>query len=114
MKVSLVVSQGVHQGKSIPIPVAQFLIGRDETCQLRPSSPAISKRHCAILVKSGKVFVRDFGSTNGTFVNDSPVAGEVEVQDQDRLKVGPLEFELRLESTGATPTPKSDALAASR
>jgi predicted component of type VI protein secretion system len=114
MKVSLVVSQGVHQGKTIPIPVAQFLIGRDEGCQLRPSSPAISKRHCAILLKSGKVFLRDFGSTNGTFVNDVPVSGEVEVTNDDKLKVGPLEFVLRLEKTGTTPPaskPEANAVA---
>ncbi len=110
MKVSLVVSQGVHQGKTIPIPIAQFLIGRDETCQLRPSSPAISKRHCAILTKLGKVFLRDFGSTNGTFVNDQQVSGEVEVKNDDKIKVGPLEFVLLLEKTGTTPPmPKPDA-----
>jgi pSer/pThr/pTyr-binding forkhead associated (FHA) protein len=115
MKVSLVVSQGVHQGKSIPIPVAQFLIGRDEGCQLRPSSPAISKRHCAILTKSGKVFLRDFGSTNGTFVNDQQVSGEVEVKNDDKLRVGPLEFVLHLEKGGTTPSiPKPDAASASR
>lgn len=106
MKVSLVVAQGVHKGKTIPIPVAQFLIGRDETCQLRPSSPAISKRHCAILFKSGKLFVQDFGSTNGTFVNDEQVSGEIEVKHNDRIKVGPLEFILQVTATPAA-APKS-------
>lgn len=106
MKVSLVVAQGVHQGKTIPIPVAQFLIGRDESCQLRPSSPVISKRHCAILIKSGKVLVHDFGSTNGTFVNDEKVSGEVEVRHNDKLKVGPLEFLLQVDATSTT-TPKT-------
>jgi pSer/pThr/pTyr-binding forkhead associated (FHA) protein len=108
MKVSLVVAQGVHQGKTIPIPVAQFLIGRDEACQLRPSSPAISKRHCALLVKSGKVFVRDFGSTNGTFVNDEQVSGEVEVKHNDKIRVGPLEFVLQVDASSmAGPKPGS-------
>ena len=89
MKLSLVVAEGVHKGKAIPIPVAQFVIGRDEGCQLRPSSPAVSKKHCAIEVKGGKVFVQDFGSTNGTFVNDEPVTGETEVTDGDKLVVRP-------------------------
>src|SRR5258708_23728592 len=97
MKVSLVVAQGVHQGKTIPIPVAQFLIGREDGCQLRPSSPAISKKHCGILVKGAKVFVQDFGSTNGTFVNDEQVTGESEVKDGDKIRVGPLEFMLKVE-----------------
>jgi pSer/pThr/pTyr-binding forkhead associated (FHA) protein len=102
MKVSLVVAQGVHKGKSIPIQVAQFVIGREETCQLRPSSPAISKKHCAVLIKSGKIYLRDFGSTNGTFVNDQQISGEVEVSHNDRLRVGPLEFVLQVVATPAS------------
>jgi hypothetical protein len=96
MKVSLVVAQGVHQGKVIPIPISQFLIGREDGCQLRPSSPAISKKHCGIMVKGRKVFVTDFGSTNGTFVNDTQVQGEVEAKDGDKIRVGPLEFMLKV------------------
>ncbi|HEX4607682.1 MAG TPA: FHA domain-containing protein, partial [Urbifossiella sp.] len=56
MKVSLVVASGVHQGKAIPIVGPQFIIGRDPTCQLRPASQAVSKQHCAVLVRDGKVY----------------------------------------------------------
>jgi pSer/pThr/pTyr-binding forkhead associated (FHA) protein len=105
MKVSLVVAQGVHKGKVIPIPVAQFVIGRDEGCQLRPSSPAISKRHCAFIVRGGKVFVHDFGSTNGTFVNDQQISGEIECNADDRIRLGPLEFVLQVKRTpGLSPS----------
>jgi pSer/pThr/pTyr-binding forkhead associated (FHA) protein len=97
MKLSLVVEGGVHSGKAIPITLPQFVIGRDAQCQLRPASAAISKRHCAILVRGSQVFVRDFGSTNGTFVNGELVQGEVELHNNDKLKVGPLEFIVALE-----------------
>ena len=77
MKVSLVVmSDGKAKGQAIPVTLPQFVIGRDPQCQLRPASPVISKRHCALLVRGEQVFVRDFESTNGTFVNDQPVKGE--------------------------------------
>ncbi|HLW63811.1 MAG TPA: FHA domain-containing protein [Gemmataceae bacterium] len=105
MKLSLVVAQGIHQGKVIPVPVAQFLIGRDEGCQLRPASQAISKRHCAILARGGKVFVRDFGSTNGTFVNDAQVTGEQEIKDGDHLKIGPLEFKVKIDKSSGSLAP---------
>jgi pSer/pThr/pTyr-binding forkhead associated (FHA) protein len=101
MKVSLVVAEGVHQGKSIPITVAEFLIGRDPECQLRPASPQVSKKHCAVVVREGKVYVRDFGSTNGTFINDEQVAGDLEVKTGDRFRAGPLAFEIKIELTGA-------------
>jgi hypothetical protein len=76
MKLSLLVtSHSKGAGKVIPITFSQFLIGRDPQCQLRPASPVISKRHCALLVRGGKVFLRDFDSTNGTFINDQQVKG---------------------------------------
>ena len=82
MKVSLVVTTGSHEGRSIPLTGPQFLIGRDPQCQLRPASQAISKLHCAILVRDGKVYLKDFGSTNGTLVNDALVQDtEVELAD---------------------------------
>lgn len=119
MKLSLVVASGVHEGKPIPITTPQFVIGRDEQCQLRPASPAISKRHCALMVRGGQVFVRDFGSTNGTFVNGQLVEGEVELFDQDLLKVGPLEFRVGMEVStvmskpaGAGPKPAAAKVAA--
>jgi pSer/pThr/pTyr-binding forkhead associated (FHA) protein len=111
MKVSLtVLSTGSASGKSLPINVAQFIIGRDPGCNLRPASAMISKRHCAVLVKDGKVFLRDFDSTNGTFVNDAPIKGEVGLKDGDVVKVGPLTFKAVIEAQVApgkpTPPPK--------
>jgi pSer/pThr/pTyr-binding forkhead associated (FHA) protein len=104
MKLSLIVlTEGKSAGKAIPITLSQFLIGRDPQCNLRPASAMISKRHCSVLVKSGKVFVRDFDSTNGTFVNNDRVQGEHEVKNDDVLKVGPLEFRVALATL--TPTP---------
>ncbi len=107
MKLNLVVlTPGKQEGKSIPITLTQFLIGRDPQCQLRPASPAISKRHCALLVKNGKVFVRDFDSMNGTFVNEEQIKGEVEIKNNDTLKVGPLHFTVKIEASPAPTAPK--------
>lgn len=118
MKLSLVVAQGVHTGKVIPVTSAQFLIGRDAHCNLRPASPAISKQHCGIFVRDGKVYVQDYGSTNGTHVNGEPVTGERELANGDKLKAGPLEFtvtiDLTSKSTIMAPTKKETAVAATQ
>jgi predicted component of type VI protein secretion system len=108
MKLSLVVlTPGKQEGKVLEVKLTQFVIGRDPQCHLRPASPMISKRHCAIIQRDGKAFLRDFGSTNGSFVNDEPVTGEAELKNEDRLKVGPLLFSVRLEATAPVnrPTP---------
>jgi pSer/pThr/pTyr-binding forkhead associated (FHA) protein len=116
MKLSLVVATaGKALGQVIPVKLAQFVIGRDPQCNLRPASALISKRHCAILIKNGQVFVRDFDSTNGTFINDNPVKGELPLHHDDVLKVGPLAFKVQVEDAASiskpTPPPKSSASA---
>jgi predicted component of type VI protein secretion system len=114
MKFSLtVLSAGTMQGKVIQIPLAQFLMGRGPECNLRPSSPGISKRHCSLMTRSGKVFVKDFASTNGTFINDQRIKDETEVTDGDCLKVGPLAFRINVEHAPSVsePTPLPAAVA---
>jgi predicted component of type VI protein secretion system len=116
MKLSLVVlAAGKQEGKVIEIKIPQFVIGRDPTCQLRPNSPMISKKHCALIQKDGKVYIKDFGSTNGSFVNDQQVQNAaVQLGDGDTLKIGPLLFSVRLEAGAAasTPTPVPQQAAA--
>ncbi|MBI3410123.1 MAG: FHA domain-containing protein [Planctomycetes bacterium] len=115
MKLSLVVmNAGKMEGQRIPITLPQFIIGRDPECNLRPASAVISKRHCAVISKDGQISVRDFDSTNGTFLNDNPVKGEAALKHNDVLKVGPLTFRVAMEikPPGSKPTPpptKSEA-----
>jgi pSer/pThr/pTyr-binding forkhead associated (FHA) protein len=111
MKVSLVVASGVHQGKVVPIVGQQFLIGRDQECQLRPASQAVSKQHCALIIRGSSVYLKDFGSTNGTLLNDSIVKGEErQLQNNDSLKIGPLDFTVRIDvaarANDGTPLPE--------
>src|SRR5579864_2085468 len=107
MKLSLVVvNAGKASGQTIPIKTPQFVIGRDEACNLRPASAMISKKHCALVVKAGKVSLIDFDSTNGTLLNDQPVKGEVPIKNDDMLKIGPLSFRVVIEaSSPSKPTP---------
>ncbi|MSU79117.1 MAG: FHA domain-containing protein [Gemmataceae bacterium] len=117
MKISLtVILAGGATGRSLPIMSPQFIIGRDPECNLRPASVMISKRHCAVLVKNNQVFLRDFDSTNGTFLNEHPVKGEVSLSNSDVLRVGPLSFKVSIEGLPApskpTPQPKPKNTAA--
>jgi predicted component of type VI protein secretion system len=117
MKLSLVVlTPGPNQGKVLEIKLTQFVVGRDTQCHLRPASPMISKRHCAILQRESKAFVRDFDSTNGTFVNNEQIKGEIELHNGDQLKIGPLLFTVLLESSTPVnrPTPPPPTRAATQ
>jgi predicted component of type VI protein secretion system len=96
MDMKLRVLDGKNAGQEIPIKAKKYLIGRAEDCNLRPGSELISRHHCALLVEEGYVGVRDFGSKNGTFVNDERVVGERELKPGDHLTIGPLHFEVHL------------------
>jgi pSer/pThr/pTyr-binding forkhead associated (FHA) protein len=116
MKLTLVVASGVHQGKAVPVVGPEFLIGRDPQCHLRPASQAVSKQHCALIIRESAVFLKDFGSTNGTLLNDAVVKGEErQLKNNDSLKIGPLDFTVRIDLTArtsdATPLPEMNPAA---
>ncbi len=99
MQVMLKVLSGNHEGKLIQIKDEKFLIGRSESCQLRPKSESISRKHCVIVLKDGRVLLLDLKSRNGTFVNEkqlSPDKAKI-LKSGDRLRCGQLEFEVLIE-----------------
>ena len=107
MKVKLKVLKGSGAGKEVRIPTPKCLIGRSEDCHMRPKSEAVSRRHCAILVKDGKVLLRDLESKNGTFVNGERVEEDLVLKPGDRLQIGPLAFEVLIDhSLGGEKKPK--------
>lgn len=107
MELTLKLLSGRTAGQEIKIPVNKFFIGRAEDCHLRPHSDLISRHHCALLTDEGQVSVRDFGSRNGTYVNEERVVGQRELHNGDKLKVGNLEFEVQLSSSvGGKKKPK--------
>lgn len=97
IKVSLVISNGRHRGQRLEIRNDRIVIGRHEDCDLRLDSSQISRRHCAITIEKGRVFIRDFGSRNGTIVNRRRIGPEVcQLWHRDTVQVGELKFRLSL------------------
>ena len=96
MKMSLLVAEGVQAGKEVPVAKFPFMMGRSPSCNLRPNSDLVSKQHCCLLLRAGKVYAHDFKSRNGTFVNGERIARPTELHDGDILKIGPLGFTVRL------------------
>jgi len=94
LKVDLKVLEGRQAGKTIPVPVKQFLIGREQDCHLRPNSDLISRHHCVFSIDEFSVRLRDLGSTNGTYVNGTRIESPVTLKSGDRISVGKLSFEI--------------------
>ena len=92
MNVQLVVASGSRAGQVIPIIGERFVIGRADDCNLKPRSELISRYHCEIVLKDGVALVRDMGSKNGVFLNEEKISEQCELNNGDKLAIGPLEF----------------------
>ena len=73
-------------------------VGRGPECELCLDHPTVSTRHCDLILTASGVDVRDGGSTNGTFINGTPVR-EARLESGQTLRVG--DIELGVESTDA-------------
>ena len=99
MQVKLKVISGSHEGREIAVSSEKFLIGRSDICQLRPKSESVSRKHCIIVLREGRVLIQDLKSRNGTYINDKrlpPDKAKV-LAGGDRLRVGKLEFNVLIE-----------------
>ncbi len=99
MQVKLKVLGGAHEGKEIIVKDEKFLIGRSDSCQLRPKSDSVSRKHCVIVQKEGRVLVADLRSRNGTLINGIRLDAEKakSLKPNDVLQVGQLQFEVMIE-----------------
>lgn len=99
MQVMLQVIRGPSAGKEFKLPVDNFVIGRGDGCHLKPKSDMVSRKHCALAVRDSKLFLEDYGSKNGTYVNGERVEGTIELKMGDELRVGPLDFLILIDHT---------------
>ena len=82
---------GPRRGEELIFSGPRVRIGRsrDNTLLLTESeSPASSARHAEALVEGGAWWIVDSGSTNGTYVNGTRVAGAQRLDAGDVLRVG--------------------------
>jgi serine/threonine-protein kinase len=112
MRVILRVLAGPYRGREFTFDQHDtFLIGRSETAHLYLAEDKFfSRHHCLLEISPPRCFLRDLGSTNGTFVNGQRVQ-EVFLRSGDRIQGGQtlLEVEVDTDQTAAGPAPAEAA-----
>lgn len=66
---------------------SEVVIGRSSELDMVLVEDMVSRRHARITTFSGEIFIEDFGSTNGTFVNGEKVT-KARLKEGDRILVG--------------------------
>ena len=69
----LVQVQGEDLGRIVALQSDEFVIGRQQTCELPLSDNSVSRRHARIRLVEGKHLLEDLGSANGTYVASSRI-----------------------------------------
>jgi len=80
-------------GSAFPLDAIATL-GRDVNNSIVVEDPFASAEHAVLTFRGRSWYVEDLGSTNGTFVNGSPVARVAPLGFGDELQLGEVRFRL--------------------
>ena len=94
---SLIAHEGPMQGHVFGTDGHPITIGRGSSCAVRLALSEISRRHATIRYRSGRYWVEDLQTVNGTRLNAQLIDGPTPLNHGDRIRVGEQEFEVRLE-----------------
>ncbi|MCI0697156.1 FHA domain-containing protein [candidate division KSB1 bacterium] len=90
----LEIKPSAQGGPAFSLKPGENLIGRSPECEIIINDPSISRRHAALTVQSGRVFLKDLGSKNHTFVDKQAVGTEMEILSGTCLSFGKVEAQL--------------------
>ncbi|MBP9902791.1 MAG: FHA domain-containing protein [Verrucomicrobiota bacterium] len=98
MSYRLLVNPGTPQAWTIQLKPGTNRVGRDEENDFTLNHESVSGAHCEITVSEAGIFLKDLGSTNGTFVNLAPVT-EIQLQPGQQVQIGQVAMTFEAEES---------------
>jgi pSer/pThr/pTyr-binding forkhead associated (FHA) protein len=74
------------------------VIGCAPDSQIVLQEPGVSDSHAQITRHGAALYIRDLGSTTGTWVNQKPVSVPIELSDGDSIRIGQTTFLVRTQN----------------
>lgn len=102
----LVFLSGARAGQVVPIG-HEAIAGRSSDCEIEVPDPNASRQHARLTFDGSAATVTDNGSSNGTWVNETRIAGTVRLRDGDVVRLGETRLRVVRRGDGAegrTPT----------
>jgi diguanylate cyclase (GGDEF)-like protein len=87
-RASLTILTGGAAGQFFKCGKATVVIGRSPQADLKLEDDGISRHHARIRSETGRAWIQDMSSRNGTYVNGERIDGDVELKDGDKVQVG--------------------------
>lgn len=84
---------GLEEGARFDL-IGGLSIGRSKESDVQIDDRYASGIHARVFARSGRYFVEDMESTNGTLLNGATLKGEAELIDGDTVRIGDTEFRL--------------------
>lgn len=83
------------QGRAVPITLPVMNLGQSPECQIPLADASLSAFHAQLVRYDTGLYLRDLGSSSGTWVNGQCLFGPHALRDGDRIRVGQLELLFR-------------------
>ena len=85
---ALVVIYGLDLGRKYDLASETTILGRSSKADIQVDQESVSRNHAKLIAQDKKVMIQDMGSTNGTYVNDEQIQGELQLRNGDLIKIG--------------------------
>jgi diguanylate cyclase (GGDEF)-like protein len=86
----LLIVGGELNGSIFDLTDGDNTIGRSPDCEIPLDFQGISRKHFKINVNNDVIRLTDLGSSNGTFVNNDKITGDLELKKGDMIKIGSM------------------------
>ena len=86
--------------ESYVVEADKFAVGRAPDCEFVIPEPQVSRQHLGVVLKGGQIFVKDLGSSNGSWMGEEKIPTDrmVPHREGQKIKLGVTEIYIHLET----------------